>query len=60
MTRKQDPAMDKMFAVHLSSRTVHILAYDAEDAAWAGLAIAKSSNDYLVNIEPINETHGFK
>jgi hypothetical protein len=43
-----------LFHVYLSSGAYTIDAADVEDAAWQALTLSKDTNDFLIDIEPIN------
>ena len=45
------------FNIVLESGTQVILAKDAEDAAWAGMALAERDNTFLIDVQPIDETN---
>lgn len=46
-----------LFTIKLNSQDVVILAEDAEDAAWQGVAIAERENSFLIDVQPIDETN---
>ena len=45
------------FNIELGTGNQVIMATDAEDAAWAALAIAERDNTFLIDVQPIDETN---
>ena len=46
-----------IFAIELLDQTYHVLAKDAEDAAWQGVQLACEHDSLLVDVQPIDETN---